>query len=238
MRDIKRALLEETLSSIKETFGDTVLLRPENESAAPKTQLSSGSQKLDADLGGGFVRGSIVELYGKESSGKTTLALKMMSRAQALEGSAAIIDAEHTFDMKYALSCGVDASRLWLSAPSSAEEALSICEQLVKSQAFDVIILDSVAALVSKLELEGEVKEDESWIQAELLAQTMRRISRTIAKSKTVIVFINQLRDRPRHLYFEGETTPGGSTLKFMADYRIKLCSGEDDFVLAKARKF
>lgn len=233
---LKEALVEETLKSLRELFGDKSLsYRNGNGAKAPL--ISSGSEALDEELGGGFKSGSIVELFGKESSGKTTLCLKLISRIQASGGAAAIIDAEHTFDPKYALSLGIDTLRLLVSSPSTAEDALSICERLVRSRIFKVVVLDSVAALVSRLEIESVVIGEADVLQAKLVAQALRRITRALADSGTLVIFINQLRDRPRHLYFAGETTPGGAALKFSANYRIRLCDGGSDFLLVKGRK-
>lgn len=234
----KRNLLDEVLRSITENFGENVLLRPEKSVDAHKRRISTNNVELDGSLGGGFECGRIVELYGQEGVGKTTFALKLAVSVQAKGGLAAIVDVEHTFDRTYAASLGIDENRLWVAEPYCAEEALGVCEKLIRSGLFEVVILDSVAALSPEIETSGAMAEGGEYLQAQILSQAIRRISKVLRPSNTLVVCINQLRGRPTTCHFEGETTPGGMALKFFADYRLKLTDDESEFVLAKAPKF
>jgi recombination protein RecA len=184
--------------------------------------VSTGSLSLDMALGGyGLPRGRIIEIYGPESSGKTTLALHVCAEAQKQDGIAAIIDAEHAFDPTWAKKIGVELDTLLVSQPSSGEEAMQICEMLVKSNAVDVIVIDSVAALVPRAELEGEIGDSHVGLQARLMSQALRKLTGAIAKSKCVVIFINQIREKIGVMFGSPETTPGGRALKFYCSCRI-----------------
>jgi recombination protein RecA len=184
--------------------------------------VPTGSLSLDMALGGqGIPRGRMIEVYGPESSGKTTLALHIGAEAQKMGGIAAIIDAEHAFDPSWAKKLGVDLDTLLVSQPSSGEEAMQICEMLVKSNAVDIIIVDSVAALVPKKELEGEIGDSHVGLQARLMSQSMRKLTGAISKSKCAVIFINQIREKIGVMFGSPETTPGGRALKFYCSCRI-----------------
>ena len=184
--------------------------------------IATGSLSLDMALGGqGVPRGRIIEIYGPESSGKTTLALHIAAQAQKVDGIAAIIDAEHAFDPSWGKKLGVELDTLLVSQPNNGEEAMQITEMLVKSNAVDVIIVDSVAALVPRKELEGEIGDSHVGLQARLMSQAMRKLTGAIAKSKTVVIFINQIREKIGVMFGSPETTPGGRALKFYSSCRI-----------------
>ena len=214
--------LKTTLQQIEKTFGDGAIMPL---GASQKLRISgipTGSLSLDMALGGqGIPRGRIVEVFGPESSGKTTLALHIGAEAQKAGGIAAIIDAEHAFDPSWAKKIGVELDSLLVSQPSSGEEAMQICEMLVKSNAVDVIIIDSVAALVPKAELEGEIGDSHVGLQARLMSQSMRKLTGAISKSKSAVIFINQIREKVGVTYGSPETTPGGRALKFYCSCRI-----------------
>lgn len=236
LNEIKAALVKEVIASLTKDFGEGIICKLKTENTDDNAQISTGNSELDVRLKGGFARGRIVELFGGAGVGKTTLALKLAAEAQTKGGLAAFIDVEHTFNRTYASTLGIDESRLWVAEPYTAEEALTICEKLIRSSLFKVVIVDSVAALSPSLESEGSVQND--YLQASLLSQALRRIAKLVKKSKTLVVFINQVRSSPVTCHFEGETTPGGMALKFLADYRLKLTNEENDFVLAKVPKF
>ena len=214
--------LKTTLQQIEKTFGDGAIMPL---GASHKLQIDgipTGSLSLDMALGGqGIPRGRIIEIYGPESSGKTTLALHVASEAQKKGGIAAIIDAEHAFDPSWAKKLGVELETLLVSQPSCGEEGMQICEMLVKSNAVDVIIIDSVAALVPKRELEGEIGDSHVGLQARLMSQSMRKLTGAIAKSKCAVIFINQIREKVGVMFGSPETTPGGRALKFYCSCRI-----------------
>ncbi len=214
--------LKTTLQQIEKTFGDGAIMPL---GASQKLRISgipTGSLSLDIALGGqGIPRGRIVEVFGPESSGKTTLALHVGAEAQKSGGIAAIIDAEHAFDPSWAKKLGVELDSLLVSQPSSGEEAMQICEMLVKSNAVDVIIVDSVAALIPKAELEGEIGDSHVGLQARLMSQSMRKLTGAIAKSKSAVIFINQIREKVGVMFGSPETTPGGRALKFYCSCRI-----------------
>lgn len=214
--------LKTTLQQIEKTFGDGAIMPL---GASQKLRISgipTGSLSLDIALGGqGIPRGRIVEVFGPESSGKTTLALHIGAEAQKSGGIAAIIDAEHAFDPSWAKKLGVELDSLLVSQPSSGEEAMQICEMLVKSNAVDVIIVDSVAALIPKAELEGEIGDSHVGLQARLMSQSMRKLTGAIAKSKSAVIFINQIREKVGVMFGSPETTPGGRALKFYCSCRI-----------------
>ncbi len=186
--------------------------------------ISTGSIGLNAALGvGGFPRGRVIEIYGPEASGKTTLAIHAIAEAQKAGGIAAIIDAEHAFDRFYAEKLGVDVENLWISQPDSGEQALEIAEQLIRSSAVDIVVIDSVAALTPKAELEGEMGDSKMGLQARLMSQALRKLTAAINKTNTTCVFINQLRDKLGVMFGNPETTTGGNALKFYASVRLDI---------------
>ena len=214
--------LKTTLEQIDKTFGDGAIMPLGASQQLTIDGIPTGSLSLDMALGGqGIPRGRMIEVYGPESSGKTTLALHIGSEAQKNGGIAAIIDAEHAFDPSWAKKIGVELDTLLVSQPSSGEEAMQICEMLVKSNAVDVIIVDSVAALVPKKELEGEIGDSHVGLQARLMSQSMRKLTGAIAKSKCAVIFINQIREKVGVMFGSPETTPGGRALKFYCSCRI-----------------
>jgi recombination protein RecA len=214
--------LRTTLQQIEKQFGEGSIMPLGGEAQLKIEGISTGSLSLDVALGGiGLPRGRIIEIFGPESSGKTTLALHVAAEAQHAGGIAAIIDAEHAFDPTWAKKVGVELESLLVSQPSSGEEAMQICEMLVKSNAVDVIIVDSVAALVPKQELEGEIGDSHVGLQARLMSQSMRKLTGAIAKSKSVVILINQIREKIGVMFGSPETTPGGRALKFYASCRV-----------------
>src|SRR6056297_2739409 len=214
--------LKTTLEQIDKTFGDGAIMPLGASQHLHIDGISTGSLSLDMALGGqGIPRGRMIEVFGPESSGKTTLALHIGSEAQKEGGIAAIIDAEHAFDPTWAKKLGVELDSLLVSQPSSGEEAMQICEMLVKSNAVDVIIIDSVAALVPKAELEGEIGDSHVGLQARLMSQSMRKLTGAISKSKCAVIFINQIREKIGVMFGSPETTPGGRALKFYCSCRI-----------------
>lgn len=217
--------LDAVLAQIRKQFGPTAI-QPLGGGAA-ETNLSvigTGSFSLDLALGvGGLPRGRIVEVYGPESSGKTTIALHVIANAQALGGQAAFIDAEHALDANYAKRLGVNLENLLVSQPNSGEEALSITEQLVKSGALDVIVVDSVAALTPQAEIDGEMGDSHVGLQARMMSQAMRKLTAAIAQTKTLCIFTNQIREKIGVMFGSPETTPGGRALKFYASVRMHI---------------
>ncbi|WP_153556534.1 recombinase RecA [Roseimaritima sediminicola] len=214
--------LKTTLQQIDKTFGDGAIMPLGASTNLAIEGIPTGSLSLDMALGGqGIPRGRIIEVFGPESSGKTTLALHVGAEAQKKGGIAAIIDAEHAFDPSWAKKLGVELDTLLVSQPGSGEEAMQICEMLVKSNAVDVIIVDSVAALVPKKELEGEIGDSHVGLQARLMSQAMRKLTGVIAKSKCAVIFINQIREKVGVMFGSPETTPGGRALKFYCSCRI-----------------
>lgn len=214
--------LKTAVQQIEKQFGDGSIMSLTNDSVSRIRGISSGSLSLDIALGGqGLPCGRIIEIYGPESSGKTTLALHTIAEAQKKGGIAAFIDAEHAFDPSWAKKLGVQLDTLLVSQPSSGEEAMQICEMLVKSNAVDIIVVDSVAALVPKQELEGEIGQSHVGLQARLMSQSMRKLTGAIAKSKTCTIFINQIREKIGVMFGSPETTPGGRALKFYSSCRI-----------------
>lgn len=211
-----------TLQQIEKSFGDGSIMPLGASTRLTVDGINTGSLSLDIALGGqGLPRGRIIEIYGPESSGKTTLALHVCAEAQKKGGIAAIIDAEHAFDPSWAKKIGIELETLLASQPSSGEEAMQICEMLIKSNAVDVIVVDSVAALVPKKELEGEIGDSHVGLQARLMSQAMRKLTGAIAKSKCVVIFINQIREKVGVMFGSPETTPGGRALKFYSSCRI-----------------
>ena len=214
--------LETTLQQIEKSFGDGAIMPLGAESQLKISGIQTGSLSLDMALGGfGVPRGRIIEVFGPESSGKTTLALHIAAEAQKGGGIAAIIDAEHAFDPSWAKKLGVELDTLLVSQPGSGEEAMQITEMLVKSNSVDVIIIDSVAALVPRQELEGEIGASHVGLQARLMSQSMRKLTGAIAKSKSAVIFINQIREKVGVMFGSPETTPGGRALKFYSSCRI-----------------
>jgi recombination protein RecA len=214
-------LLSNALGQIEKAFGKGSIMRLTDAGANEVMGISSGSLSLDLALGGkGFPRGRIIELFGPESSGKTTLALHVIASAQKNGGVAAFIDAEHALDPTWARRLGVNLEELLVSQPSYGEEALQIAEMLIRSNAVDVIVIDSVAALVPKAELDGDIGDSHVGLQARMMSQAMRKLTGAIAKSKTTVVFINQIREKIGVMFGSPETTPGGRALKFYSSVR------------------
>ncbi len=214
--------LRNTLAQIEKEFGAGSIMPLGVEAQAPIEGISSGSLSVDLALGGkGFPRGRIIEIYGPESSGKTTIALHAVAAAQRTGGIAAFIDAEHALDPSWAKKLGISLEKLLVSQPTTGEEALHIAEMLIKSNAVDIIVVDSVAALVPQKELEGDIGDSVVGLQARLMSQAMRKLTGAIAKSKTTVIFINQLREKIGVMFGSPETTPGGKALKFYASCRI-----------------
>lgn len=214
--------LQNALGQIEKAFGQGSIMRLTDPSHTKIEGISSGSVSLDLALGGaGFPRGRIIELFGPESSGKTTLALHVVASAQKAGGIAAFIDAEHALDPAWAKRLGVNLEELLVSQPSYGEEALRIAEMLITSNAVDVIVVDSVAALVPKAELDGEIGDTHVGLQARMMSQAMRKLTGAIAKAKTCVIFINQIREKIGVMFGSPETTPGGRALKFYSSCRI-----------------
>ncbi|MFC7320516.1 recombinase RecA [Halobacillus campisalis] len=227
MSDRKQAL-DMALRQIEKQFGKGSIMKlGENEGQRIST-VSSGSLALDVALGvGGYPRGRIVEIYGPESSGKTTVALHAIAEAQSKGGTAAFIDAEHALDPTYARALGVNIEELLLSQPDTGEQALEIAEALVRSGAVDMVVIDSVAALVPKAEIEGEMGDAHVGLQARLMSQALRKLSGAISKSKTTAIFINQIREKVGVMFGSPETTPGGRALKFYSSVRLEVRRAE-----------
>ncbi len=222
----KEKAIELAVSSIEKAFGKGSIMRLGNEEALVKDvqAVSTGSVSLDIALGvGGFPRGRIIEIYGPESSGKTTLALHAIAEAQKRGGIAAFVDAEHALDVGYARKLGVRTDDLLISQPDTGEQALEIAETLVRSGAIDVLVIDSVAALVPKAELEGEMGDAHMGVQARLMSQALRKLTGTISKSSTIVIFINQIRMKIGVMFGNPETTTGGNALKFYATQRLDI---------------
>ncbi len=219
----KEKALEMALSQIEKQFGKGAVMKLGD--AAAKISVStipSGCLELDFALGvGGIPRGRIIEIYGPESSGKTTIALHVIAESQKLGGTAAFIDAEHALDPVYAENLGVDVDELYVSQPDTGEQALEICEALVRSGAMDVVVIDSVAALVPKAEIEGDMGDSHVGLQARLMSQALRKLAGVISKSNTIVIFINQLREKVGLMFGNPETTTGGKALKFYASIRL-----------------
>lgn len=224
----KKKALETALSQIEKQFGKGAVMKLGQNQAMNIDVISTGSLSLDLALGiGGLPRGRIVEIYGPESSGKTTLALHCIAQGQKINGTAAFIDVEHALDPVYARALGVDIESLLVSQPDTGEQALEITEALVRSGAIDVIVVDSVAALVPRAEIEGEMGDSHVGLQARLMSQALRKLAGAISKSNCVAIFINQLREKVGIVYGNPEVTPGGRALKFYASVRIDVRKGE-----------
>ena len=216
--------LDAVMSQIRKEFGEMAIMRLGDQEIQEIPVISTGAVSLDMALGvGGLPRGRIVECYGQESSGKTTLALHVVANAQKAGGVAAFIDAEHALDPQYAKKIGVNLDDLIVSQPNSGEEALTICEQLVKSGALDVVVVDSVAALTPQAEIDGNMGDSHMGLQARLMSQAMRKLTSTIAATKTLLIFTNQVREKIGVMFGNPETAPGGKALKFYASCRLQV---------------
>ena len=220
--------LEQVLKDIEKQFGAGAIMKLGTDEHIKIDVTSSGSITLDIALGvGGFPKGRIIEIFGPESSGKTTIALHAIAEAQKAGGRAAFIDAEHALDPVYAKKLGVDINELLLSQPDTGEQALEICEALVKSEAVNIIVIDSVAALVPQAEIDGEMGDSHVGLQARLMSQALRKLSGTLNKTNTTAIFINQLREKVGVMFGNPETTPGGRALKFYSTIRLDIRRGE-----------
>jgi len=224
LQEARKRNLDLAISQIQKEFGEAAIMRMGDEHRVDVDVIPTGNLLIDRALGvGGFPRGRIVEVYGPESSGKTTLTLTAIAQAQKRGGLAAFIDVEHALDPQYARKLGVNLDDLLVSQPSSGEEALQICEALVRSNAIDVIVLDSVAALVTKQELDGEIGDSTVGAQARLMSAAMRKLTSFISKAKTVCIFTNQIREKIGVMFGSPETTPGGRALKFFSSVRVDI---------------
>jgi recombination protein RecA len=239
----KQKALETALSNIERSFGKGSVMRLGDKKAMDVEAVSTGSLGLDIALGiGGLPKGRITEIYGPESSGKTTLALHCIAEAQKVGGVAAFVDAEHALDVAYARKLGVNVDDLLVSQPDTGEQALDIAEILVRSGAVDILVVDSVAALVPRAELEGEMGDSHVGLQARLMSQAMRKLTSVISKSRTAVIFINQIRMKIGVMFGSPETTTGGNALKFYASLRLdirrigKLKTGEDEVIGNRTR--
>jgi len=220
----KLKALQLAMDKIEKDHGKGTIMRMSNEEVEEVEVISSGSLGLDAALGvGGYPRGRVIEIYGPEASGKTTLAIHAIAEAQKAGGIAAIIDAEHAFDRFYAENLGVKMEELLISQPDNGEQALEIADQLIRSSAVDLIVIDSVAALTPKAEIEGEMGDSKMGLQARLMSQALRKLTATISKTNTTCIFINQLREKIGVMFGNPETTTGGNALKFYASVRLDI---------------
>ena len=220
----KDKALDAALSQIERAFGKGSIMRLGQDTKIDIEAISTGSLGIDIALGiGGLPKGRIVEIYGPESSGKTTLALSVIAQAQKKGGTCAFIDAEHALDPSYAKKIGVDINNLLISQPDAGEQALEIADTLVRSGAIDVLVVDSVAALVPKAELEGEMGDSHMGLQARLMSQALRKLTATVSRSNTLIIFINQIRMKIGVMFGNPETTTGGNALKFYASIRMDI---------------
>ncbi len=220
----KLKVLSAVMDKIEKDFGKGSIMRMSSEAVTDVPVIPTGSITLDVALGvGGYPKGRVIEIYGPESSGKTTLAIHAIAEAQKAGGIAAFIDAEHAFDSFYAQKLGVDVDNLLISQPDNGEQALEIADSLIRSSAIDIIVIDSVAALTPKAEIEGEMGDSKMGLQARLMSQALRKLTASISKTKTVCIFINQLRDKIGVIYGNPETTTGGNALKFYSSVRIDI---------------
>ena len=224
----KDKILSQVLTDIEKQFGKGAIMKLGSDSHLEVDSVSSGSLSLDIALGiGGYPKGRIIEIYGPESSGKTTFALHAIAEVQKIGGRAAFIDAEHALDPVYAKNLGVNIDELLLSQPDTGEQALEICDALVKSGAINIVVIDSVAALVPQAEIEGEMGDSHVGLQARLMSQALRKLSGTISKTNTIAIFINQLREKVGVLFGNPETTTGGRALKFYSSIRMDVRRAE-----------
>ncbi|MGX4686786.1 recombinase RecA [Vagococcus sp. JNUCC 83] len=228
MSDNRKAALDAALKKIEKDFGKGSVMKLGEKVDTQISTVSSGSLALDSALGvGGYPRGRIIEVYGPESSGKTTVALHAIASVQKAGGTAAFIDAEHALDPKYASALGVNIDELLLSQPDTGEQGLNIAEALVSSGAIDIVVVDSVAALVPRAEIDGEMGDSHVGLQARLMSQALRKLSGTINKTKTIAIFINQIREKVGVMFGNPEVTPGGRALKFYATVRLEVRRAE-----------
>ncbi len=228
MDNAKKQALNAALAQIEKQFGKGAIMKMSDQPHEKLDVISTGALSLDIALGiGGVPRGRIIEIYGPESSGKTTLALHIVAEAQKMGGVAAYIDAEHALDPSYARSIGVDVENMFISQPDYGEQALEIAETLVRSGAMDVIVIDSVAALTPKAEIEGEMGDASIGTQARLMSQALRKLTAIASKAKTTIIFLNQIRMKIGVMFGNPETTTGGNALKFYASIRMEIRKGE-----------
>lgn len=228
MSDDRKAALDNALKKIEKNFGKGSIMRMGDKADTRISTVPTGSLSLDEALGvGGFPRGRIVEIYGPESSGKTTVALHAVAEVQKRGGTAAYIDAENALDPAYAQALGVNIDELLLSQPDTGEQGLEICDALVSSGAIDIVVVDSVAALVPRAEIEGEMGDTHVGLQARLMSQALRKLSGTINKTKTIALFINQIREKVGVMFGNPETTPGGRALKFYSTVRLEVRRAE-----------
>ena len=224
MAENRREMIENVIKNVEKQYGKGSIMILGDETNIDIPVIPSGSMSLDIAMGiGGYPRGRIIEIYGPESSGKTTLALHAIAEAQKKGGAAAFIDAEHAFDLNYAKKLGIQVDSLVVSQPDYAEQALEIAETLVRSNVIDVLVVDSVAALVPRSEIEGEMGESQMGVQARLMSQAMRKLTAAVSKSKTCLIFINQLRSKIGVMFGNPETTTGGNALKFYASIRMDI---------------
>jgi len=225
MADDRSKLLEAAISQIEKSYGKGSIMRlGSRDVLVPVSVIPSGCLSIDAALGvGGFPRGRVIEIYGPESGGKTTMTLHVIAEAQKLGGQAAFIDAEHALDPVYARKLGVDVDNLLVSQPDNGEQALEIAEALIRSGGVDVVVVDSVAALVPKAELEGEMGDPQMGLQARLMSQALRKLTAIVSKSRTCLIFINQIREKIGVMFGNPETTTGGRALKFYASMRVDI---------------
>ncbi|SET96281.1 recombination protein RecA [Draconibacterium orientale] len=224
MNKEKLKALQLTMDKIEKSYGKGSIMRMGDQGEQDIPAISSGSIALDVALGiGGFPKGRVIEIYGPESSGKTTLAIHAIAEAQKAGGIAAIVDAEHAFDPYYARKLGVDIDELLISQPDNGEQALEITDNLIRSGALDIVVIDSVAALTPKAELEGEMGDSKMGLQARLMSQALRKLTANINKTKTCCIFINQLREKIGVMFGNPETTTGGNALKFYASVRLDI---------------
>lgn len=222
--DEKRKALDMAMAHLEKDFGSGTIMRLGDDAVQDVEVIPTGSIGLDYALGvGGLPRGRITEIYGPESSGKTTLAIHVVAEAQKMGGICAIIDAEHAFDRFYAEKLGVDVNNLWIAQPDNGEQALDIAEQLINSGAIDVLVVDSVAALTPKAEIEGEMGDKNVGLHARLMSQAMRKLTGTIARTRTCCIFINQIREKIGVMFGNPETTTGGNALKFYSSVRLEI---------------
>ncbi len=219
----KQKAVELALAQIERSFGKGSIMKMGEAQKIAIETIPTGSISLDIALGGGIPKGRVVEIFGPESSGKTTLTLHIIAEAQKLGGQAAFIDAEHALDPEYARRIGVDIDNLLIAQPDSGEQALEITDSLVRSNAIDIIVVDSVAALTPRAEIEGEMGDSHMGLQARLMSQALRKLTSTISKSKTTVIFINQLRMKIGVMFGNPETTPGGNALKFYSSVRMDI---------------
>ncbi len=222
--DDKKKALNLAIAQIEKSCGKGSIMRMDEKEKVRVEAVPTGAINLDAAIGvGGIPRGRVTEIYGPESSGKTTLCLHVVANAQKMGGIAAFIDAEHALDIEYARKLGVDVESLLISQPDTGEQALEICEILVRSGAVDIVVIDSVAALVPKAEIEGDMGDSHVGLQARLMSQALRKLTGAIARSKTIVIFINQLREKIGVMFGNPETTTGGKALKFYASLRLDI---------------